>query len=65
MPVQYLNCGKALMPSEPTEQVKVEYTPEFKHNLRALSKKYRHIRLDIQPVIDRLMAGVVNSNTQL
>jgi mRNA-degrading endonuclease RelE of RelBE toxin-antitoxin system len=45
------------MPSEPNEQVKVEYTPEFKRNLRALSKKYRHIRLDIQPVIDRLMAG--------
>ena len=27
--------------------------------MRALSKKYRHIRSDIQPVIERLQAGVV------
>ena len=34
--------------------VAIEYTPEFKRNLRTLSKKYRHIRSDIQPVLDRL-----------
>ncbi len=37
--------------------VQVEFTPEFKRNLRALSKKYRHIRSDIQPVIGQLEAG--------
>lgn len=47
------------MPSEPTEPVQVEYTPEFKRNLRALAKKYRHIRSDVQPVIDQLRAGEI------
>ena len=47
------------MPSETAESVQVEYTPEFKRNLRALAKKYRHIRSDIQPVIEQLEAGEV------
>jgi len=49
------------MPSESSEPVpvQVEFTPEFKRNLRALSKKYRHIRSDFQPVIDQLQAGEV------
>lgn len=47
------------MPSEPADQVYVEYTPEFKRNLRALAKKYRHIRSDVDPVIDQLRAGEV------
>jgi len=38
-------------------EIHVEFTPEFKRNLRALAKKYRNIRSDIQPVIDRLQAG--------
>lgn len=40
------------MPSEPAGQVQVEYTPEFKRNLRELAKKYRHVRSDVQPVIE-------------
>ena len=47
------------MPSEPAESVQVEYTHEFKRNLRALAKKYRHIRSDVQPVIGQLQAGEV------
>jgi len=47
------------MPSESAELVQVEYTPEFKRNLRALAKKYRHIRSDLRPVIDQLCAGEV------
>jgi mRNA-degrading endonuclease RelE of RelBE toxin-antitoxin system len=47
------------MLNEPAELVQVKYTPEFKRNLRALVKKYRHIRSDIQPVIDQLCAGEV------
>ena len=35
----------------------VEFTPEFKRNLRRLSKKYRSIRSDIEPVIDQLLAN--------
>ena len=47
------------MPSEPAEPVQVEYTPEFKRNLRALAKKYPHIRSDVQPVIDQLQSGKI------
>ena len=45
------------MPNESVESVKVEYTPEFKRNLRALAKKYRHILSDVQPIIEQLQAG--------
>lgn len=44
------------MPNEP-HSVSVEFTQEFKRNLRALSKKYRHIRSDVQPIIEQLEAG--------
>jgi mRNA-degrading endonuclease RelE of RelBE toxin-antitoxin system len=47
------------MPGEPVEPVHLEYTPELKRNLRALAKKYRHVRSDVQPVIDRLQAGEI------
>jgi mRNA-degrading endonuclease RelE of RelBE toxin-antitoxin system len=36
---------------------RVEYTSEFKRNLRALGKKYRHIRSDVQPFIDQIESG--------
>jgi len=42
-----------------TNEIQIEFTPEFKRNLRALAKKYRQIRSDIQPVIDQLQAGEV------
>ena len=44
------------------EFVQVEFTPEFKRNLRALSKKYRHVRSDVQPVIEQLESGEVFGN---
>ena len=37
----------------------VQFTPEFKRNLRALAKKYRHIRDDVEPVIAELQAGTL------
>ncbi len=40
-----------------SNEFQIEFTPEFKRNLRALAKKYRKIRSDIQPVIDRLQEG--------
>ena len=47
------------MPNEPAEPMQVEFTQEFKRNLRALARKYRHIRSDVQPMIDQLLAGEV------
>jgi hypothetical protein len=40
------------MPPKPT--VEVYFTPEFKRNLRALAKKYPHIRSDVQPTIEQV-----------
>ena len=42
-----------------TEQplVKVEASPTFKRNIKTLSKKYRSIRQDIEPVIKQLQNG--------
>lgn len=45
------------MPSEPARPIQVEYTPEFKRNLRGLAKKYRHVRSDVEPVITQLQVG--------
>lgn len=47
------------MLSELGKPVQVEYTTELKRNLRVLAKKYRHIKSDLQPIIDRLKAGEV------
>ena len=36
---------------------RIEFTLEFKRNIRKLSKRYRHIRSDIQPTVDPLAQG--------
>jgi len=46
-----------MLNDETSAPVTVKFTPEFKRNLRALSKKYRHIRSDVQPVVDQIQAG--------
>ena len=45
------------MPTNPSQSVGIEYTPEFKRALRKLVKKYHHIRSDLQPVIMLLQKG--------
>ncbi len=40
-------------------EITVRFTPEFKRNLQKLVKRYRHIRADVQPVLDQLQTGVV------
>jgi mRNA-degrading endonuclease RelE of RelBE toxin-antitoxin system len=45
------------MPDSPKPSVEVFFTPEFKRNVRALAKKYPHIRSDVQPLIDQLQRG--------
>jgi len=37
--------------------IQVEVSPTFNRNLRAIAKKYRSIRNDIQPVIEQLEQG--------
>jgi mRNA-degrading endonuclease RelE of RelBE toxin-antitoxin system len=45
------------MPDETARVVQVEFTPEFKRNIRQLAKKYRHLQADVQPVIAQLASG--------
>jgi mRNA-degrading endonuclease RelE of RelBE toxin-antitoxin system len=44
------------MPSE-YPLVQIDLTPEYKQNLRDLSKRYRNIRSDTQTVIEQLQTG--------
>jgi len=37
----------------------IEYTPEFKRNIRTLARKYRHIKSDVAPVLEQLAAGKI------
>lgn len=43
--------------STETHFVQIDLTPEYKRNLRDISKKYRNIRLDTQSVIVQLQEG--------
>jgi mRNA-degrading endonuclease RelE of RelBE toxin-antitoxin system len=46
------------MPNEAEPSpVPVEYTPEFKRNLRQLAKRYKRIKTDVQPLLDALGQG--------
>ncbi|MEG4507291.1 type II toxin-antitoxin system RelE/ParE family toxin [Microcoleus sp. F6_B4] len=45
------------MSNESDHLVHIDLTPEYKRNLRELSKKYRQIRLDTGPVIEQIQAG--------
>jgi mRNA-degrading endonuclease RelE of RelBE toxin-antitoxin system len=44
------------MPND-SEFVKIDFTPEYRKNLKSLAKKYRNIRSDLQPVIAELQQG--------
>ncbi len=39
--------------------VQIEFTPEFKRNVRELAKRYRHIQNDLQPIIEQLQRGQI------
>lgn len=42
----------------PTDfQIRIELTPQFQKDLRQLAKGSRHIRSDLQPLIEKLEAG--------
>lgn len=45
------------MSSKKQNPVQIEFTPEFKRNVRRLSRRYRHIRTDVDPVITQLAKG--------
>ncbi len=45
------------MPPEERPVTDVRFTPEFKRNPRHLARKYRHIRSDVQPIVEQLELG--------
>ena len=44
------------------DDIILEFTPEFKRNLRQLARRYRHIRTDVQPLLDQLEQGEVSGD---
>ena len=40
-----------------TYPIQVEAAPTFKRNLKKLSKKYRSIQADVQPIVEQLQQG--------
>lgn len=40
-----------------SESIKIFFSDEFKVRLRTLAKRYRSIRNDLQPLIDKLQSG--------
>jgi len=50
------------MPNNSNSVIYIDYTSEFKRNLRTLAKRYRHIRSDIQPLINQLQTGTLIGN---
>jgi addiction module RelE/StbE family toxin len=44
------------MPTDPSP-VQIDLTPRFKRDLRDLTKRYRQVRSDLQPLIEQLQAG--------
>ncbi len=40
-----------------TSAVAVSYSEAFKRQLKRLSRRYRHIRSDVQPIVHQLEAG--------
>jgi mRNA-degrading endonuclease RelE of RelBE toxin-antitoxin system len=45
------------MSNDPASPIQVEFTPEFHRSLRQLAKKYRHIKSDLDPIIEDLRKG--------
>ncbi|GET41846.1 hypothetical protein MiSe_66600 [Microseira wollei NIES-4236] len=43
--------------SNETPGVQIDLTPEYKRNLRELSKKYCNIRVDTIPIIEQIQGG--------
>lgn len=52
----FLNSGTESMSSD-LLSVKIQFTDVFKRQVRDLSKRYRQIRADVQPVLDQLQSS--------
>jgi mRNA-degrading endonuclease RelE of RelBE toxin-antitoxin system len=48
--------------TENAPQVQVLFGDEFKRRLKSLKKRYRRIRVDLQPLIDQIQAGETPGN---
>ena len=52
----FLNFGTESM-SNDESSIKIQFTDVFKHQVRDLAKRYRKIKLDIQPIFEKLKNG--------
>jgi mRNA-degrading endonuclease RelE of RelBE toxin-antitoxin system len=39
--------------------VEIQLAPEFQRKLKALAKKYRQIKIDLQPMLEQLQTGAL------
>lgn len=44
------------------QPIRIDYTDQFKRDLKRLHKKYRRVQNDVQPLIDRLENGETPGN---
>ena len=51
----FLNFGMELMSSD-NSKLEIQFTDVFKRQVRDLAKRYRRIKLDIQPVLDQFQS---------
>jgi mRNA-degrading endonuclease YafQ of YafQ-DinJ toxin-antitoxin module len=42
--------------------MEIKYTEAFKRQLKQLSRRYRHIKKDIEPIIDAVIVGEIPSD---
>lgn len=47
------------MSDSPNAPTQIKFTSLFKRRLKGLAKKYRQIQVDIQPVLDQLLLGLI------
>ena len=52
----FLRCGRGLMSSS---SIEIFLTSQFKKDLSQLAKRYRSIRKDLEPLIEKLKSGEI------
>jgi hypothetical protein len=55
-PFLYLRCGRGLISSN---SIEIFLTSRFKKDLSQLARRYRSIRKDIEPLVERLKSGEI------
>jgi mRNA-degrading endonuclease RelE of RelBE toxin-antitoxin system len=47
------------MPNDTPENIQLQFTTTFKKNLKQLAKRYRHVKSDLEPLLNDLQKGLL------